>query len=234
MKNYDITEIDESVKSYMESLKGFKSLTKKEEHELLNAYKKHNDVAARNKLITANLKYACKLASDYRGRGIPFSDLISEANDGLIHAIDEFDIKKDVKLFSYAKWWIMQKMQYAIDKKNRMHSDELPTEHDTQTLNDDDGVLTEELITDEQFIDSEFNTDDEDNKILINDLLDVLGKREREMIKMYYGMHPYNKELTLDEIGKIFKLTKERVRQIIEKSFTKIRSQALIIDNSYI
>lgn len=222
----DVTEIDDTVKEYMKTLKGFKSLSKEEEHELLESYRKHNDVAARNKLITSNLKYACKLASGYRGRGIPFSELISEANDGLIHAIDEFDIERDVKLFSYAKWWIMQRMQDAIDKKNKYHMEDLPVDTESQTLNDDD-VLIKECNRNEEFVDEIFNYEEPDTKKIITQLLDILGEREREIIKMYYGIG-YSKSHNLEEVGEAFNLTKERIRQIIEKSFLKLRSEALL------
>ena len=107
MKCYQL-DIDETVKSYFDGLKEFKPLSKKEERELLWKYKIGNDISARNKLINANLRYACKMASAYRNRGVSFSDLISEANMGLIEAIDKFDMSNDVKIISYSKWWIMQ------------------------------------------------------------------------------------------------------------------------------
>ena len=103
MANAQNLEIDAAVKQYFDSLSGFKTLTKEEEHELLREYRYHNDMNARNKLITSNLRYACKLANAYRDRGVSYSELISEANDGLLEAIDKFDIRQDVKLISYSK-----------------------------------------------------------------------------------------------------------------------------------
>jgi RNA polymerase sigma-32 factor len=84
MANVSNLEIDSAVKQYYDSLSTFKSLTKDEEHELLKEYRYHNNLNARNKLITSNLRYACKLANAYRNRGVSYSELISEANDGLI------------------------------------------------------------------------------------------------------------------------------------------------------
>ena len=134
MKN-EVSEITDGVKNYFGSLKNSKPLTKKAEKELIIDYKENKNLASRNKLITANLRYACKLASAYRNRGVSFEDLISEANDGLIEAIEKFDVTKDVKLISYSKWWIMQRMQAAIEKRNRMPESELPTDTDSQ-MND--------------------------------------------------------------------------------------------------
>ena len=58
----------------------------------------NGNLSSRNKLINSNLKYACSLANSYRGRGVDFSELISEANSGLIESIDRFDTKQNVKL----------------------------------------------------------------------------------------------------------------------------------------
>ena len=135
MSNAKNLEIDETVKSYYNSLKSCEPLSKLEEHELIKQYRLHNDIEARNKLITANLKYACQLANNYRNKGVSYSELISEANNGLIESIDKFDLDKDVKLISYSKWWIMQKMQIAIAKKLQIPLAELPS--DNESSNDD-------------------------------------------------------------------------------------------------
>lgn len=234
--NYNNGEIDDTVKLYFKDLKENKPLTKKEEHELLWKYKYNHDISARNKLINANLKYACQLASSYRNRGVCYSDLISEANDGLIEAIDKFDLKHDVKFFSYSKWWMMQKMQSAIDKKNRMPESEIPEEKDTPIMDDEDITAKgkpqytyEDAFTTEE----EMNEDENDRNRFLNELLSVLNEREYDMVNMYFGRNGYRQN-TLEDIGKKYKLTKERVRQIIEGAFTKLRAKSMIIDNMYL
>jgi len=233
---FDNGEIDDTVKLYFDNLKNNKPLTKKEEHELLWKYKYNNDISARNRLISSNLRYACKLASAYRNRGICYSDLISEANDGLIEAIDKFDLSKDVKLISYSKWWIMQRIQSAIEKKNRMPESEIPEEKDTPVMEGDD--ITAQSIphytNEDTFITEDERQQDENDKIaFLNELLKVLNKRELDMVNMYFGRCGY-KENTLEEIGKKYKLTKERVRQIIENAFTKLRAKSMVVDNVYL
>ena len=104
-------DFDGGAKAYFESLKKYTPLTKKEERKLLKQYKKNNDLNARNKLINSNLKYAAKLATSYRGRGLGYLELVSEANSGLIKSIDKYDMSNDVKLISYSKWWIMQNLE---------------------------------------------------------------------------------------------------------------------------
>lgn len=232
-------EIDSAVKQYFDSLAHYKTLTKEEEHELLVEYKQHNNLNARNKLITCNLRYACKLANAYRNRGVSYSELISEANDGLLEAIDKFDLRQDVKLISYSKWWIMQRMQNAIIKKNRMPASELPVDHEDQyddDLEDGEGAVKvkQDAYDEDKFIVDDDNLEDEKNiKSFIENIMSILSDREADIINMYYGRCGY-RENTLEDIGKKYNLTKERVRQIMESAFRKIRSESMLVDNKYL
>ena len=232
-------EIDSAVKQYFDSLAHYKTLTKEEEHELLVEYRQHNNLNARNKLITCNLRYACKLANAYRNRGVSYSELISEANDGLLEAIDKFDLKQDVKLISYSKWWIMQRMQNAIIKKNRMPASELPVDHEDQYDDDlEDGEqavkVKQDAYDEDKFIVDDDNLEDEKNiKSFIENIMSILSDREADIINMYYGRCGY-RENTLEDIGKKYNLTKERVRQIMESAFRKIRSESMLVDNKYL
>lgn len=59
----------------------------------------------------------------------------------------------------------------------------------------------------------------------IEHALSMLEEREREVVKMRFGIG-YNESFTLDEIGKSFGLTRERIRQIEKKALQKIRESA--------
>lgn len=229
-------EIDETVKQYFDALKDIKPLSKREEQDLMRRYRYNHDLSARNKLITSNLRYACKMATSYRNRGVSFSDLISEANSGLIEAIERFDMSKDVKLISYSKWWIMQKMQNAIERRNRLPESEIPEERDAPILNDDEAVAEEGRVMtkDDAFIiDEERNEDERETMEFVEEILRCLSERECDMINMYFGRCGY-KENTLDEIGKKYKLTKERSRQIIEGAFRKLRTKSMLVDGKFL
>ena len=62
-------------------------------------------------------------------------------------------------------------------------------------------------------------------KLEIEKALSTLPVREAEVISLYYGINREN-PLTLEDIGKIFKLTRERVRQIKEKALTRLRHKS--------
>lgn len=235
--NYDLgIDIDNGVKKYFSDLSTFNPLSKEEEHRLLKRYRYENDLSARDKLIKSNLRFATSIASNYRGRGISFNELISEANEGLLESIEKFDLKQDIKLFSYSVWWIRQRVLAAIEKKGKMPTSELPSDYETQVDKEDDEALTNEQpyqYLEPAFIEEETRREDEDDrKKFLDEVFKTLSERERDMINMSYGV--YGKEYTLEEIGKKYGITKERARQIIEHGLTKARCNAMLVKSKYL
>lgn len=95
-----------SLFSYLEKIKKFPILTDKEELDLVAAFQQRGDLSAAQRLITSHLRLAAKVALSYRRYGLPMSDIISEANIGLMQAVKKFDLDKKVRLATYAVWWI--------------------------------------------------------------------------------------------------------------------------------
>lgn len=56
----------------------------------------------------------------------------------------------------------------------------------------------------------------------LNQLLDTLPQREHEVLSLRYGLEDGN-ELTLEEVGQIYNLTRERIRQIESKALRRLR-----------
>lgn len=99
----------------------FPVLTFEEEQELGRRIELGGETArkAKEKLIECNLRLVMSTASKYQGRGLLYSDLIGWGNIGLIKAADHFDYRKGFKFSTYAYWWIVQKIQRAIDDHSR-------------------------------------------------------------------------------------------------------------------
>jgi len=117
--------VDEDRASYLDPLNQYfneisqiQRITKEEEVELA-ARIKNGDEAAREQLITANLRLVVTIAKKYRGFGMPFLDLINEGNIGLMKAAERFDPKKGGKLSTYGSWWIKQTIRRALADQSR-------------------------------------------------------------------------------------------------------------------
>lgn len=110
---------DQTLQKYLNEISKIPTLSKEEERELA-IRAKNGDENAKNKLVTSNLKFVVKIASRYQNRGLSLSELISEGNVGLIKAIEKYDINKDIKLISYAVWWIKQKILFALAEKTSL------------------------------------------------------------------------------------------------------------------
>lgn len=72
------------------------------------------DGAAREQMIRANLRLVVSVAKRFRGRGLPFPDLIAEGNVGLLKGIERFDPEAGFRFSTYASWWIQQTIRRAL------------------------------------------------------------------------------------------------------------------------
>src|SRR5262245_48231869 len=72
------------------------------------------DLAARDELVTANLRLVSSLAATYQGRGVPFEDLVQEGTVGLLRAAERFDHRRELRFATYAVWWIRHSLVEAV------------------------------------------------------------------------------------------------------------------------
>lgn len=225
LKNVKVDDFEKSTVAYFDMIRNNKPLSKNEEKGLWKRFREKRDMNAREELIKANLKFVPTVAKQFKGCGLPFADIIEEGNIGLIKAIDRFDPKKDNKVISYAVWWIRKCIIEAIEKKGML---------DTENIDDLNNNYTNDETLDEQKTETvnnlnNFESSDDtsiDVKQIIEELFDGVSERERFIISDYYGLNGENPR-TLDEIGEEFNLTKERIRQLNEKTLKKMRSNAL-------
>jgi len=111
-------EIDDPVRMYLKEIGRIPLLSPEEEVELAKQMEK-GDLAAKRRLVEANLRLVVSIAKRYVGRGMLFLDLIQEGNLGLIKAVEKFDYRKGYKFSTYATWWIRQAITRAIADQAR-------------------------------------------------------------------------------------------------------------------
>ena len=99
---------------YMQEIRKFPMLEPEEEYMLAKRWVEEQDTEAAHKMVTSHLRLAAKIAMGYRGYGLPQSEVISEANVGLMKAVKRFDPEKGFRLATYAMWWIRASIQEYI------------------------------------------------------------------------------------------------------------------------
>lgn len=114
---------DGAADSYMRAIREYSQIDTTEEARLSDIIQ-HGPPDERKQaietLVCANLRLVVKIAHDFKNYGLPFQDLVSEGNIGLITAAERFDPSKGAKFSCYAAWWVKQQMRKAIAFQSQM------------------------------------------------------------------------------------------------------------------
>ena len=224
---------------------------------------------AKERLVTANLRFVVSVAKQYQHQGLTLTDLIDEGNIGLVKAAEKFDETRGFKFISYAVWWIRQSILQAIAEQSRIvrlplnqsgalskinqeinrfeqiHQRRPSVTELAELTNIEEAKIEQTAKADSHHmsIDAPFGEDDDNSMAdllssgddtrtdkhvdyesltsdLDNVLRNVLKDRELKIVKECFGIGC--QERGLEEIGAEMGLTRERVRQIREKSIAKL------------
>ena len=106
--------LEGSLSNYLAQIKKFPILSAEEEYMLAKSWRERGDIKSAQKLVTSHLRLVAKIAMGYRGYGLPVSEMVSEGNIGLMHAVKKFKPEKGFRLATYAMWWIKASIQEYI------------------------------------------------------------------------------------------------------------------------
>jgi RNA polymerase primary sigma factor len=237
------TQKSESLDRYFKSIQKLNPLKKEEELELARQYK-NGCRAALDKLIEHNLKIVVTIANKNAGRGIPIDDLIQQGNLGLYEAALKFDPEQDVRFATFAGTRVLksintlidnagrivripvnQEYQRYLDKKNGKEVNNISSIRMDDYIGDDEGSKTREskIGAVAPDVDASYETDYVNRTVAA--LLHNLKERDRNILKMYYGIDQ-EEELPTKEIAEITGLTQIRVCQIISAATKKLQDLA--------
>ena len=263
---------EESLDKYLAEISRVPMITPDQEVELAQIIRKGGKRGdkAKEKLVTANLRFVVSVAKQYQHQGVPLSDLINEGNLGLITAADKFDETRGFKFISYAIWWIRQSILQAIaeysnivrrpqsqisvsNKIKKATNEFVQKQQRNPTADELSEIISLEIDKIEKAIQTEAHvnsldapvSEDADSTMadvmasspeyaadrtvnhesmcsdLMQVLCDVLNERERLIVIQNFVIGC--PERSLDDIGYGMGLTRERVRQIRERSLDKVR-----------
>jgi RNA polymerase sigma-32 factor len=106
----------DALSAYMAELAKYAPISREEEHELALRWVEERDVEAARRLVLSNLRLVVKIAMEYRRAWTNTLDLIQDGNLGLLEAVQRFDPHQDVKLSTYAAYWIRAYiLKYILD-----------------------------------------------------------------------------------------------------------------------
>jgi RNA polymerase primary sigma factor len=118
MRPLDDSGDGEALQSFLNGIGRYRLLRPDEELELARRIEQ-GDLAAKERMICANLRLVVSVARQYSAHavGIPFLDLVQEGMLGLIRAVEKFDWRRGHRFSTYATWWIRQAVERARDGK---------------------------------------------------------------------------------------------------------------------
>ena len=185
----------------------------------------------RNKIVTDNMGLVVSTARKYQGQGLELDDLVSEGTIGMIKAAERYnpekggfaafalpEIKKSIEAAIEQQsglYRIPRKEKSVVEKKRRV-----PLSVDAP-LGGRENINLLTLLVNTNAKDSDIDATSSSYMKLIIDVLDLLDKREREVITCFYGIR--RDRLSLAEIAAQMCIKRERARQIRDKATRKIR-----------
>ena len=113
-------ETTDALEMYLAELRKTPLLSKEEELELFNRLNNSDDIDAAKRLVMAHLRFVVHVAKTYKGYGLPLLDIIQEGNVGLMKAVKKFDTSKNVRLLSFAIYWIRAEIHEFVLKNWRI------------------------------------------------------------------------------------------------------------------
>lgn len=205
---------------YMISSNTFpKPLNREEEEKYLKLHSK-GDKAAKDILIERNLRLVAHMVKKYHNTGRDVEDLISIGTIGLIKGIDTFKFDKGARLATYAARCIDNEILMNIrqNKKTQMEvslHDPIGSDKEGNEINllDILGTDPDEVI---DKVDLKFET-----KKLYNSIDEVLGKREKIIVQLRYGLIDGDYK-TQREIAEILKISRSYVSRIESRALDKL------------
>jgi RNA polymerase primary sigma factor len=214
-----ITDVN-STRQYVKELKNTQGLSKEVEQSLANKAQA-GDIAARNQLVVANLKFAIQVARQYQGMGLELEDLIAFANIGLFEAAERFDSSKNVKFVTFAVWYIRAELQKALNDMSRtvrIPSHRTKTEeYSTKSIHTPVGDDENKETYADRYLEAESSRSARDINDLRFDLqraLSQLPEKQREALTRFYGIDREYAQC-MEQIAEELNVTGERARQLV-------------------
>lgn len=189
--------------------------TPEQESEILRWFRLADRV--REQIAETNLALVLAMAKRTRMSEVDFADLVSEGNMALLRAVDKFDAGRGYKFSTYACRAILKAFSRQGMKLSK-YRQRFPTDFDPK--------LERSNFLEVKRDSFEKDAAEEVKRIVLENRCDLTDV-ERTVIEHRFGLESgeLEKPMTLEQVGQIIGVTKERVRQIQNKAMEKIKLQ---------
>ncbi|MCR4796145.1 MULTISPECIES: RNA polymerase sporulation sigma factor SigE [Ruminococcus] len=194
-------------------------LTRQEEEEVFSKLMLH-DTEARNCLIVHNLRLVVYIAKKFESTGIGIEDLVSIGTIGLIKAVNTFCPTKNIKLATYASRCIENEILMFLRKSSQYRNDLSIDEPLNIDYDGNELLLSDILGTDDDIVNKGIETEAE--REMLRNAVSELGKREREIMEMRFGLID-GKEKTQKEVADCIGISQSYISRLEKKIIKKLR-----------
>jgi RNA polymerase primary sigma factor len=212
---------------YLRDISRYQPITPEQE-QILTQAARQGDMEAREQLIHAHLPLVVRVAKIYMPPCDEIMDLIQEGNIGLIYAVDKFDPTRGTKFSTYAFFWINKQIQRFLN-----HEPDALVSLDMELTDSSEHLLLSDTIADRptilgsqtiQHIDAKMEYEELQSKV--REMLSHLPEREREVIRLLYGMDNYP-VLSRNEVAQIIGVTPQFISRIRIDSLRQLEKAAV-------
>jgi RNA polymerase sigma factor (sigma-70 family) len=222
------------LQTYRRDISRYQPITLEQEQILAQAARQ-GDAEAREQLIHAHLPLVVRVAKIYMPPCDEMLDLIQEGNIGLIKAVDMFDPAQGNRLTTLAFYWINKHIQRFLN-----HEPDDLVSLDMEIYDGSETLLLSDTIEDKgtilggqtiQHIDAEIEYEEMQRKV--REMLSRLPKREREVLRLLYGLDDYP-ELSRKEVAQIIGVSLQYISRIRIDTLRRLKKMAETIPDGRI
>ena len=193
-----------------------------EQEKVLLSRMAAGDAAARDDLITHNLRLVVYLAKKYESSGVPAEDMISIGTIGLIKAVNTFTPERSIKLATYASRCIeneiLMHLRKTSSQKTELSLDEpLNTDWDGNEL-----LLSDVLGTENDLVMRPIEADVD--RQLLRQALDRLEPRERHIISLRFGLDGA-REQTQKEVADRLGISQSYISRLEKRIIARLKKE---------
>ena len=195
-----------------------------EEEKLLKKLDE-NDEESKKILVERNLRLVVYIAKKFENTGMELEDLVSIGTIGLMKAINTFNTGKNIKLATYASRCIENEILMQLRRTSKLKSE---VSIDEPLNKDSDGnelLLSDILGTDDNITSKRI--EDEIDKKLLKIAIEHLNGREKDIMKLRFGIDGGYKEKTQKEVADMMGISQSYISRLEKKIMKKMKKEIL-------